>query len=84
MIDAIAASMAQKLGNILKTEDKVEIYAYSLKLVIMLVLNMTLVILAAYLLNIVPTVLVFLSVFLSFRAFGGGVHLSTFPRCFVI
>jgi accessory gene regulator B len=84
MINATAASIAQKLGIILKTEDKVEIYAYSLKLVIMLLLNLTLVISAAYLLDIVPTVLVFLSVFLSFRAFGGGVHLSTFPRCFVI
>lgn len=84
MINAMAASMAQKLGKILRTEDKVEIYTYSLKLVIMLFLNLTLVILAAYLLGIVPAVLAFLAVFLPFRAFGGGVHLSTFPRCFVI
>jgi accessory gene regulator B len=81
MIDAMATGMAQKLGNILSTEDEVEIYAYALKLVMMSLLTLTLVILAAYLLRIVPVVLAFLAVFWPFRAFGGGVHLSTFPRC---
>ncbi|HWQ76576.1 MAG TPA: accessory gene regulator B family protein [Syntrophomonas sp.] len=84
MIDAMANGMAQKLGYIVSAEDKVEIYAYAFKLVIMLLLNLAIVIMAAYLLGIVPTVLAFMTVFFPFRAFGGGVHLSALPRCIIV
>lgn len=84
MIKTIALNMAKNLGNTLDSEENVEIYAYALQLVLMSVFNLTLVVLAAFLLKIIPTTLAFLAVFIPFRAFGGGVHLSTFPRCFSI
>lgn len=84
LIDSIALSTAKRLGNLLESEDNVEIYAYALQLILMLMLNLVLVFFAAFLLKIVPTTLAFLAVFIPFRAFGGGVHLSTLPRCITI
>ncbi|HBQ85641.1 MAG TPA: hypothetical protein DD811_04040 [Syntrophomonas sp.] len=84
MIEKIALNMAKGLGNTLDSEESVEIYAYALQGLLMLILNLILVVSAAFFLKIVPTTLVFLAVFIPFRAFGGGVHLSTFPRCIMI
>lgn len=84
MINSISLNMAKKLGTTLGSEENVEIYAYALQLVLMLVANLAVVLLAAYFLEIVATTIAFLAVFLPFRAFGGGVHLSTFPRCITI
>lgn len=84
MIDSIALSMAKRLGDLLESKESVEIYAYGLRLVLMLMLNLALVFFAASLLKIIPTTLAFLAVFIPFRAFGGGVHLSTWPRCITI
>lgn len=84
MVKTIASGVAKNLGNILDSDENVEIYAYALQLVLMLVLNLTMVVLVAFFLKIIPTTLAFLAVFIPFRAFGGGVHLSTFPRCIMI
>lgn len=84
MIKAIALDMAEMLSNILDSKENMEIYAYALELLFMVIINLTLVILAGFYLQIVPTTLVFLAVFIPFRGFGGGVHMSTFPRCLVM
>lgn len=84
MIKAIALDLAEILSNILDSKENMEIYAYALELLFMVILNLTLVILAAFYLRIVPTTLAFLAVFIPFRGFGGGVHMSTFPRCLVM
>lgn len=84
MIKKLALHMANGLGNTLDSKEDIEIYAYALQWILMLAFNLTLVILAAYLLNIIPTTLAFLAVFMPFRAFGGGVHLSTVTRCIII
>jgi Accessory gene regulator B. len=76
--------MAKSLGNILETQQKVEIYAYALEMLFMVIINLILVLLAAFYLQIVPTTLAFLAVFIPFRGFEGGVHMSTFPRCLVV
>lgn len=84
MLKSLALNMAKSLGNTLQTQHQVAIYAYALELLFMVVINLTLVILAAIYLHIVPTTLAFLAVFIPFRGFGGGVHMSTFPRCLVV
>lgn len=84
MLERIALNIARNLGNTLNSQENVEIYAYSLRALLMVVINLTLVVTAAYFIKIVPTTLAFLAVFIPFRAFGGGVHLSTFPRCICI
>lgn len=84
MVKSIASGVAKNLGNILDSEENVESYAYALELVLMSVLNLILVILVALFLRIIPTTLAFLAVFIPFRTFGGGVHLSRFSRCFAI
>ncbi|HHW61267.1 MAG TPA: accessory gene regulator B family protein [Syntrophomonadaceae bacterium] len=76
--------MARSLGNTLDSQESVEIYAYALQALLMIVLNLTLVVIAAFFLKIIPTTLAFLAVFIPFRVFGGGVHMSTFPRCIMI
>lgn len=80
----LSLNTARNIGNILGSQQNVEIYAYALELLFMVILNLTLVILVAFYLQIIPTTLVFLVVFIFFRGFGGGVHLSTFLRCIVV
>ncbi len=84
MIKTIALNMAKNLGDILDSEETIEVYAYALQLVLTSVLNLILILLAAFWLKIIPTTLAFLAVFIPFRSFGGGVHLNTIPRCMVV
>lgn len=84
MIKAIASNMAKNLSKTLNSQENIEVYAYSLQLMLISVINLVAVVLAAFLLQILPTTLAFLAVFIPFRAFGGGVHLSTISRCMII
>jgi|LSQX01.2.fsa_nt_gb accessory gene regulator B len=84
MMKNISLNIARNIGNILESQQNVEIYAYALELLFMVILNLILVILVAFYLQIIPTTLVFLVVFILFRGFGGGVHLSTFLRCIAV
>lgn len=84
MMKNISLNIARNIGNILESQQNVEIYAYALELLFMVILNLILVILVAFYLQIIPTTLVFLVVFILFRGFGGGVHLSAFLRCIAV
>lgn len=84
MIKTIALNMAKNIATTIDSQENIEVYAYSLQLIFISLINMILVVLAAFLLEIIPTTLAFLVVFIPFRAFGGGVHLSTIPRCIII
>jgi len=84
MLKTLTLNMGKSLGNILQTGEQAEVYAYALELLLMVLINLVLVILAAFCLQIVPTTLAFLAVFIPFRGWGGGVHMSTFPRCLVV
>lgn len=84
MIKTLTLNLAESLASILGTPEKAEIYAYSLQMVLISVLNTIFLLLMALWLKILPVLLVFLMVFIPFRTFGGGVHLSTLPRCIII
>lgn len=81
MIKTIALNIAENLGEVLDSKENIEVYAYSLQMLFILAINLLIVFAGALLFKIVPTTLAFLAVFIFFRAFGGGVHLGTIPRC---
>jgi accessory gene regulator B len=65
-------------------EDRTDILAYGLEIIIGGTVKSLLVIFLAYILGIFQTVLISVLSFVAFRHFGGGVHLSTYPRCLSI
>jgi len=74
--------LAQELGNLLDSdENDIEIYSYSLEILILLLATMACVTLLALLLGSARTTYAFLAVFAAFRCFGGGAHLSSGKRC---
>lgn len=64
-------------------QDDVDIYAYSLEVLLGTVLEIALIIFLSFLTNILTTTVICLAVFSSIRFFGGGVHCSTYLRCLV-
>lgn len=85
MIQTMSRRIAQELGNLLQAdENKIEVYSYSLEILALLLVTMTLVIVSALLLDILKPVLLYLAVFAPFRIFGGGTHLSSGKRCVLV
>lgn len=84
MIKTLTLNLAESLASILGKPEEAEIYAYSLQMVLISVLNTMFLLCAALWLKILPVLIAFLIVFIPFRTFGGGVHLSTLPRCIII
>ena len=84
MIKALTLNIAESLANNLDTPEKAEIYAYSLHMLVISILNTIFLLCMGLCLEILPALLAFLIVFIPFRTFGGGVHLSTLPRCIVV
>ncbi len=74
--------LAQELGALLNSDDNdIEIYSYSMEILILLLATMVCVSFLALLLGSVRTTFAFLAVFAVFRCFGGGAHLSSGKRC---
>jgi accessory gene regulator B len=74
--------LAQELGTLLNSDDNdIEIYSYSMEILILLLATMVCVSFLALLLGSVRTTFAFLAVFAVFRCFGGGAHLSSGKRC---
>jgi|LSQX01.2.fsa_nt_gb accessory gene regulator B len=74
--------LAQELGTLLNSDDNdIEIYSYSMEILILLLATMVCVTFLALLLGSVRTTFAFLAVFAVFRCFGGGAHLSSGKRC---
>ena len=80
----LSKELAVILGKTINADqDDVDIYAYSLEVLLGTVLEIALIILLAFLTNILTTTVICLAVFSSIRFFGGGVHCSTYLRCLV-
>lgn len=85
MIQIISRKIAHELGNLLQADEgHIEVYAYSMEILALLLLTLALVIVSALFLNILKPVLLFLAVFAPFRIFGGGTHLSSGRRCVLV
>ncbi len=82
MVHALARNLAKRLGDSLCSGgDKIDVYAYGLEVLLMTLITLAIVVFIALMLGSLPTTLIFLAVFASFRSIGGGSHLSTYPRC---
>ena len=80
----ISKALAQLLGYKLQADqDQIEIFAYSLEVLLGTVFEIFLIIFLAFLLNIPGTTIICLLVFSSIRFLGGGVHCSTYYKCLV-
>lgn len=84
MINYLALSLAQKLGNQLKVDDdQVEIYAYSLGIVLAHIISFFFIFFIGFLLGTSLNILFFLLIYGIYRVIGGGAHLGTYGRCII-
>ena len=84
MISAISKKLANSLGTTLMTSaEQIEIYAYGLEIILGAVIKLILILFLAFLLGTLDTTIILFAFFALFRCFGGGAHLSTYPRCLV-
>jgi len=63
--------------------EQIEIYAYGLEIILGAVIKLILILFLALLLGTLDTTIILFIFFALFRCFGGGAHLSTYPRCLV-
>ncbi len=80
----LAKAMAGLLGKQLQTDqDQIEIFAYSLEVLMGTVFEIFAIIFLAFLLNILGPTSICLLVFCSIRFLGGGVHCNSYSKCLV-
>ena len=80
----LAKTLAGLLGEKLQADqDQIEIFAYSLEVLLGTVLEIFTILFLAFLLNILGPTSICLLVFSSIRFLGGGVHCNTYLKCLV-
>lgn len=85
MIQKVSRRTAQQLVNILESKDSsIAWYAYSIEILLILLITMTMVLGLAFLLGTIKNTLIFLAIFAPLRCIGGGVHMSTGNRCILV
>ncbi len=85
MLKKISAELGAKLGKrLLFEQDRIDILAYGLEILLGVLLKTTILMLFSYWLGIFNTTICCTMSFIIFRIFGGGVHLSTYCRCLVV
>lgn len=84
MIAAVSKNIATYLGNrLITSQDQVEVYEYGLQILLGAMIKVVLIVFLSWALNTFNITLVLFLVFAAFRCFGGGAHLSTYPRCLI-
>lgn len=85
MIKALSLNIARGIASQLQNNEKqIEIYAYGMEILLGSLIKITLLIVLAFLLHILPHTLLVLVAFAGFRIPGGGVHLHTYARCLTV
>jgi accessory gene regulator B len=85
LIQTLSRKIAQQLAGILESSDNSAAwYAYSIEILLLLLITMTLVAGLAFLLGTIKNTLIFLAIFAPLRCIGGGVHMSSGNRCIVV
>lgn len=84
MLKNISLKMGTALASQMQVDkDKIQVYAYGLEIFLGQALEILLILLFSWLLNIFWPAILLLLASAGFRIFGGGVHLKTYPRCLV-
>jgi accessory gene regulator B len=85
MLKVISDKIAQGLGSQLQaTDERIEVFSYGLQIIIGAAFKLTTIIALSLLFGIHKEAVAYLIFFILFRRYGGGVHLSTYPRCLII
>lgn len=83
-MQTLSKALARLLGYKLQADqDQIDIFAYSLEVLLGTVFEIFMIVFLAFLLNIAGTTSICLLVFSSIRFLGGGVHSSTYFRCLI-
>lgn len=84
IINLLASDIAKKIGNQLNADkSQVEIYAYSLGILIAHIFSLLIVFLIGFWLETNLNILFFLIVYGTYRFLGGGAHLGAYNRCII-
>lgn len=85
MIKKVSIAIGNQLGMQLAYEkDQKEILAYGMQIVLETIIKLTIIAVLSIVLHIAFQTFLVLFVYSLFRTLGGGVHLSTYPRCLTI
>lgn len=85
MIKDISKSIGNALGREVQAdEDQVEIFIYALEIILGILTKTLALLLFSYIFGIFRTTIGCVISFVIIRYFGGGIHLSTYNRCFAV
>ncbi len=85
MINKISVLLSEGIGSKLNSsDDEKEVYAYSIEVLLSLLLNLIIISVAAYIMNKKWELLVFIIFFSGLRSYAGGYHARTHVECMFI
>lgn len=85
MINKLSAILSEQLSSRQKsTSDEKEIYAYSIEVLLSLVINLIILSITASILHKIPELIIFIMFFSGLRTFAGGYHAKTHIECMTI
>lgn len=85
MINKISLLLSEGIGvKLNSSDDEKEVYAYSIEVLLSLLINLAILSIAAYILNKELELLIFIIFLSGLRTFAGGYHAKTHLECFII
>lgn len=85
MVRQASERLACLLGEELNADsDRIDVLRYGLEIILGGIVKLLLTTLFSYVLGIFKTTMIFIIIYIPFRHFGGGVHLSTYYRCLTV
>jgi len=85
MINRISGKLSRALGRKLNaTIEEKEVYAYSIEVILSLILNLIILYEAAYMIDKIPELIIFIIFFSGLRTYAGGYHAKTHIECMTL
>jgi len=82
MINRLSGKLSNSLGNSMNsTDQEKEIYAYSIEVLLSLILNLIIIFETAYIIGKIPEFIVFIIFFSGLRTYAGGYHAKSHIEC---
>jgi len=85
MISRISGKLSRALGHKLNaTIEEKEVYAYSIEVILSLILNLIILYEVAYMIGKIPELIIFIIFFSGLRTYAGGYHAKTHIECMTL
>lgn len=85
MINKLSGKLSDALGfKLNSTNEEKEIYAYSIEVILSLILNIIILYETAYVIGKIPELIIFIIFFSGLRAYAGGYHARTHIECMTL